>query len=183
MNRLYLWYEYILRKDFVYKSNSRCFLDSPKLDKITVNSSLNAAIEDSTKIIPVNVALELITNQKPVVYYSKRSIASFKVRKNMPTGCKVVLRKQMMYDFFDLLLLVILPKINNFKGITITKHNIKGNISLGIIDLSLFFQFNDNNNYFPKELGITITFSIKSNLVYTEELVLNSFQIPINKIK
>jgi large subunit ribosomal protein L5 len=180
MNRLYLWYEHILRKDLIYKSHSNCFLENPFLDKIIVSSSLNAAIQDSTKIIPVIVGLELITNQKPVVYYSKKSIARFKVQKNMPIGCKVILRKQIMYDFFDLFLLIVLPKINNFKGFKVIKQK-KGNISIGISDLSVIFQF--NNNYFPKDFGLTITFNLKSNTHYPKELILNNFQIPINKNK
>lgn len=175
MNRVYLWHEHIFKKDCIYKLQSTNVLCIPILDKIMINICINEAINDSKQILPCITALELITNQKPIIYRSKKSIAAFKLRKNTVIGCKVLLRKKNMYDFLDSFVFLVLPKLINFKGFT-NSHK-QNNINIGVFDLLSFPQLNDAGARFQKKLGATFTFVAKSNF-QSINLILNSYQIP-----
>lgn len=183
MNRLNLWHRNILKKEHIYKLQSSCAFQDPVLHKIVINLNVKAAIIDSKQILPAITALELISYQKPKLYYSKKSIAAFKLRKNMIIGCKVTLQKQHLFGLLDLLVIIALPKINDFEGFTNTKLKATNNINIGISDFAVFPQINENSKHFIKKLGCNFTFFVNSRNNAIKDLVMTEFQIPKKLIK
>ena len=123
-----------LTKEFSYKNP----FEVPKLDKIVINMGVGEAVGDS-KIM--NVAVEELTKiagQKPVVTHSRKSIATFKIRENQAIGCKVTLRKVRMYEFFDRLITIALPRVRDFRGITDRSFDGNGNFAMGLKEHIIF---------------------------------------------
>ncbi|YP_001874798.1 ribosomal protein L5 (mitochondrion) [Hemiselmis andersenii] len=177
MNRIYSWYEHVSKKDYIYKLQYTNVFNIQKLDRIVINIGINSAIHDPKQILLCLTALELITTQKPVIYRSKKSIAAFKVRKNVIIGAKLLLRKQNMYDFLDTFIFLTLPKLNGFRGFKLSRSNC---VNFGVFDILIFPQLHDNADNFQKQLGATFTCIGKSK-VQNMNLLLNSFQIPQRK--
>jgi large subunit ribosomal protein L5 len=113
-------------------------MEVPKLEKIVINMGVGEA-KDNAKVLDFAIAdMQLITGQKPVITRSKKSIANFKIREKMPIGCKVTLRKHMMYEFADKLMNVALPRVRDFRGISEKSFDGRGNYSLGIKEQLIF---------------------------------------------
>ncbi|MTK12949.1 MAG: 50S ribosomal protein L5 [Clostridiaceae bacterium] len=110
----------------------------PKLEKIVINMGVGEA-KDNPKVLESAVGdLTIITGQKPVLTRAKKSIANFKIRENMPIGCKVTLRKHNMYEFADKLINVALPRVRDFSGVSDKSFDGRGNYSLGIKEQLIF---------------------------------------------
>ena len=140
-----------LATEFGYKSN----MQIPVLKKIVINQGIGSAVADK-KLIDVAVnELTLITGQKAVATVSKRDISNFKLRKKMPIGVMVTLRREKMYEFLERLVRVALPRIRDFKGIE-SKLDGRGNYTLGIQEQIIFPEINIDN--ITKMLGMNITF-------------------------
>ncbi|WP_034869054.1 50S ribosomal protein L5 [Clostridium lundense] len=123
-----------LMEKFGYKN----IMEVPKLEKIVINMGVGEAKENQ-KILESAVSdLSIITGQKPVLTRAKKSIANFKIRENMPIGCKVTLRKQKMYEFADKLMNVALPRVRDFRGISDKSFDGRGNYSLGVKEQLIF---------------------------------------------
>nr|YP_009476635.1 ribosomal protein L5 [Chroomonas placoidea]AVM81128.1 ribosomal protein L5 [Chroomonas placoidea] len=183
MNRLNLWHKHILKKDNIYKLQNSSIFQEPFLHKIIVNMNVKNAINDSKQILPAITALELVSYQKPKLYHSKKSIAAFKLRKNMVIGCKTTLQKQNLFALLDLLIVMVLPKMNNFEGFKEAKFKATNNINIGIQDLAVFPQINENSRHFVKKLGCNLTFFVKSKNNFIKNLIMSEYQIPkkVNK--
>lgn len=117
-----------LMTDFNYKN----VMQVPKLEKIVINIGLGEAIQNARAIDAAVGDLSAITGQKPVVTKAKKSIAAFKLRAGMPIGAMVTLRGQRMYEFFDRLTAVALPRIRDFRGVSPNSFDGRGNYTLGI---------------------------------------------------
>ncbi len=113
-------------------------MQAPKLEKIVVNMGLGEAITNAKLLESGVKELSLITGQKPIVTRARRSIAGFKLRQGVPIGCKVTLRKERMYEFFDRLVNVALPRVRDFKGVSNKGFDGRGNYTLGIIEQIIF---------------------------------------------
>lgn len=123
-----------LIKKFEYKNK----MQVPRVEKIVVNMGVGEA-KDNVKILESAFNdLELICGQKPVVCRAKKSISNFKLRENMPIGCKVTLRRDRMYDFMDKLLNVALPRVRDFRGVSEKSFDGKGNYTLGLKEHLIF---------------------------------------------
>ena len=123
-----------LMEKFGYKN----IMEVPKLDKIVVNMGVGEA-KDNAKVLDSAMAdMQLITGQKPILTRAKKSIANFKLRENMPIGCKVTLRKNRMNEFADKLINVALPRVRDFRGISDKSFDGRGNYSLGIKEQLIF---------------------------------------------
>jgi large subunit ribosomal protein L5 len=181
MNKMHLWQEHILKKDYVYKLQVTNILSIPKLNKVILNICMNDAINDSKQILLSITALELITNQKPIIYRSKKSIAAFKLKKNTIIGSNLILRKRNMHDFLNLFIYFVLPKLVTFKSSHPKTVGVINSLSIGIFDLINFPQLNDNTIRFQKKLGATFTFIGKSDFKNIN-LMLNSYQIPTSSL-
>jgi len=123
-----------LTQEFGYKNP----MQVPRLDKIVVNMGVGEAVQDAKKIDAAVAELTAITGQHPVVTRAKRSIATFKLRKNMPIGCKVTLRRRQMYEFLDRLITVALPRVRDFRGIPGKSFDGRGNFALGLKEQIVF---------------------------------------------
>jgi large subunit ribosomal protein L5 len=119
---------------FGYKN----IMEVPKLDKIVVNMGVGEA-KDNAKVLETAMAdLQLITGQKPILTRAKKSIANFKIRENMPIGCKVTLRKNRMFEFADKLMNIALPRVRDFRGISDKSFDGRGNYSFGVKEQLIF---------------------------------------------
>lgn len=123
-----------LMEKFGYKN----IMEVPKLEKIVVNMGVGEA-KDNPKVLESAVAdLQLITGQKAIITRAKKSVANFKIRQNMPIGCKVTLRKSRMFEFADKLMNIALPRVRDFRGISDKSFDGRGNYSLGIKEQLIF---------------------------------------------
>ena len=123
-----------LMKEFGYKS----VMQIPKLDKIVVNVGVGDAKDNSKAIESVMADIALITGQKPVPTYAKKSVANFKLREGMKIGVKVTLRGEKMYEFMDRLFNFALPRVRDFKGINPNAFDGRGNYALGLKEQLIF---------------------------------------------
>ena len=136
--RLQAHYEKVVRpaliKEFGYTNAMQC----PRLEKIVVNMGVGEAVQDGKKVDAAVGDLTLITGQKPVVTRAKKSIATFKLRENMPIGCKVTLRRQRMFEFLDRLVNIALPRVRDFRGVSAKSFDGRGNYALGLKEQLVF---------------------------------------------
>ena len=152
----------------------------PVLEKIVVNQGLGMATADK-KIIDVAIQeLTTITGQKAVATVSKKDISNFKLRRKMPIGVMVTLRREQMYEFLERLVRVALPRIRDFKGIE-SKLDGRGNYTLGIQEQIIFPEINIDN--ITKILGMNITFVTSANTDEEGYALLKEFGLPFKNAK
>src|SRR5947209_3569978 len=123
-----------LMQEFGYQNP----MQVPRLDKIGVNLGVGDAVQDAKKIDAAAGDLAAITGQKPIVIRAKRSIATFKLRENMPIGIKVTLRRERMYEFLDRLITIALPRVRDFRGVSPRSFDGRGNYALGLKEQLVF---------------------------------------------
>jgi large subunit ribosomal protein L5 len=165
-----------LMKEFNYTS----VMQVPVLRKIVINQGLGVAVADK-KLIDVAIQeLTLITGQKAVSTVSRKDISNFKLRKKMPIGAMVTLRREQMYEFLERLVRVALPRIRDFKGIE-GKLDGRGNYTLGIQEQIIFPEINIDN--ITKILGMNITFVTSARTDEEGYALLREFGLPFKNIK
>jgi large subunit ribosomal protein L5 len=130
----------------------------PRMEKIVVNMGVSASLEKGA-IDDAAKDLALITGRKPVISKSRHSIANFKLREGVPIGCRVTLRREAMYEFFDRLIAVTLPRIRDFRGISPRSFDGRGNYSLGIADQTVFPEIELDKIKRQQGMDITIVTS------------------------
>jgi len=135
----------------------------PKIEKIVVNMGLGEAINNNKLIEQAEEQLMAISGQKAVVTRSRKSIANFKLRENQPIGCMVTLRKDRMYEFFDRLVNVALPRVRDFKGVSAKSFDGKGNYTLGIREQIIFPEINYDKIEKIKGMNVTIVTTAKND--------------------
>ena len=151
----------------------------PKITKITVNMGVGEAVADR-KVMDAAVAdLTKITGQKPVLCMSKKSIAAFKVRENLAIGTKVTLRGERMWEFFDRLVTIAIPRIRDFRGINPRSFDGRGNFSLGIKEQIIFPEIQYDQIDQLRGMDITITTTAKDNK--QGKALLEAFNFPFRK--
>lgn len=128
----------------------------PKLEKIVVSMGVGVAVTEKKFLEEAIGALAQITGQKPIATLSKAAVAGFKLRENLPIGCKVTLRGRRMYEFFDRLVSVALPRVRDFRGLSSTAFDGHGNYSLGLSEQMVFPEINPDK--FSRPQGMNITF-------------------------
>tara|TARA_Y100000996_G_C22204927_1_gene512929 strand:- start:7 stop:543 length:537 start_codon:yes stop_codon:yes gene_type:complete len=138
-------------------------MEVPRLTKITVNMGLGSAVNDKKVLESAQKELTQITGQKAILTYAKKSIANFKLREGMPIGCKVTLRKEKMYDFFEKLIKISLPRTRDFRGLNPNSFDGRGNYTLGVKEHIIFPEIDFDSIDKIKGLDITITTSAKNN--------------------
>src|SRR6266516_2318469 len=132
VTRLQEHYQQVVRPALMQEFSYENPMQVPRLDKIVVNMGVGEAVQDAKKIDAAVGDLTAITGQHPVVIKAKHSIATFKLRQNMPIGCKVTLRAQRMYEFLDRLITVALPRVRDFRGVSPRSFDGRGNYALGV---------------------------------------------------
>ena len=163
-----------LMKQFGYKSS----MQVPVLEKIVLNQGLGAAVADK-KIIEIAInEMTAISGQKAVATYSKKDISNFKLRKKMPIGVCVTLRRDQMYEFLEKLVRVALPRIRDFKGIN-SKMDGRGNYTFGIQEQIIFPEI--NIGAVSKIMGMNITFVTSAKTDEEAYALLKEFGLPFKK--
>jgi large subunit ribosomal protein L5 len=130
-------------------------LSLPRLEKIVVNMGVGAAIQDKKHLETAVEALTQITGQKPIITKSRQAIAGFRLREDMPIGCKVTLRRARMYEFLDRLIALALPRVRDFRGVNPQAFDGRGNYSLGLTEQLVFPELNPDK--FTRVQGMNIT--------------------------
>jgi large subunit ribosomal protein L5 len=138
MTRLQEHYDTVVRSALMEEFGYVNRMQVPKLEKIVVNMGVGEAVQDAKKIDAAVADMTAITGQHPVVIRAKQSIATFKLRKNMPIGIKVTLRRQRMYEFLDRLVTVALPRVRDFRGVSSRSFDGRGNYALGLKEQLVF---------------------------------------------
>ena len=138
MTRFQERYDTVVRPALMQEFGYTNPMQVPRVDKIVVNMGVGEAVQDPKKIDAAVSDMTAITGQHPVVIRAKHSIATFKLRQNMPIGCKVTLRRQRMYEFLDRLITVALPRVRDFRGVSPRSFDGRGNYALGLREQLVF---------------------------------------------
>jgi large subunit ribosomal protein L5 len=163
-----------LMKDYGYKS----VMQVPKIEKIVLNQGVGAAVADKKLVDTAQAELTLISGQHAVQTLSKKDISNFKLRKKMPIGTRVTLRRDRMYEFLERLINVALPRIRDFKGVN-TKMDGRGNFTMGITEQIIFPEIDiDKIN---KIMGLEITFVTSARTDEECFALLKEFGLPFKK--
>ncbi|HLA27076.1 MAG TPA: 50S ribosomal protein L5 [Syntrophales bacterium] len=148
-----------LIKDFGYKNR----MQVPKMVKIVVNMGVGEAIQNIKIIDKATEELALLTGQKAVITKARRSIATFKLRKGMSIGCRVTLRKDKMYEFFDRLVSVAIPRIRDFRGISPDSFDGRGNFAMGLQEQIIFPEIDYDKIEKVRGMNIVIVTTAKTD--------------------
>ena len=148
----------------------------PKIEKIIVNMGVSASLEKGA-IDDAAKDLSMITGRKPAISKSRHSIAQFKLRENQPIGCRVTLRKDAMYEFFDRLVAVTLPRIRDFRGLSPRKFDGRGNYTFGIADQTIFPEIELDKIKRTQGMDVTIVTSARTDAEALDLLKLMGFPL------
>lgn len=164
-----------LQKEFSYANP----MQVPKLEKIVVNMGVGDNAQDSKTINHAVNDLTAITGRKPMVCRAKKSIAGFKLREELPIGCKVTLRGQIMYEFLDRLIHVALPRVRDFRGVNPKSFDGQGNYAMGLKEQIVFPEINYDKIDKVRGMDIIIVTTAKTN--DEGRALLSGFQMPFRK--
>jgi len=148
-----------LIEEFQYKNR----MEVPKIEKIILNMGLGEAIQNIKVLDSAVDEIARISGQKPVITKARRSIATFKLRKGMSIGCKVTLRRERMYEFFDRLVNVALPRVRDFRGIPSKSFDGRGNFALGLTEQIIFPEIDYDKVEKVRGMNIVIVTSAKTD--------------------
>ena len=179
MARLKKYYQTQLRDELKNKLGLKNIFEVPKITKIVVNMGVGEAASDSKKIESATTDLTTITGQKPMITKAKKSIAGFKLRKGVNIGCKVTLRKDMMYEFLDRLIYIALPRVRDFKGLSKKSFDKSGNYSIGIKEQIIFPEINYDK--IDKVRGMDVSIVTSTNDKNHALELLKGFNLPFRK--
>ena len=161
-----------LREEFSYGNP----MQVPKLEKIVLNMGVGEAAGDQKILDAALAELTLIAGQKPVKTVAKKAIAGFKIRKGLPIGCKVTLRKSRMYEFLDRLVTVALPRVRDFRGITGKGFDGRGNFAMGLKEQIIFHEIAYDK--VDKVRGMDIVFVTTAKTDAEAKALLKAFDLP-----
>lgn len=142
MNRLQAKYNDTVVSKLMTQFNYSSVMECPKIEKVVINMGVGDAIANPKALDEAVNELGQITGQKPVVTKARKSIANFKLREGMPIGCKVTLRSERMYEFLDKLFNISLPRVRDFRGVSTTAFDGRGNYTLGVKEQIIFPEIN-----------------------------------------
>ena len=148
-----------LMKKFEYKS----VMQAPKLDKIVINMGVGDAMSNSKALDAAVEDLTQICGQKPIITKARKSIAAFKLREGAAIGCKVTLRGERMYQFFDKLVSIALPRVRDFRGLSKNSFDGRGNYTLGVKEQLIFPEINYDKVFKIRGMDIVIVTTAKSD--------------------
>ena len=146
-------------QQFGYKS----IMQTPKITKITLNMGVGGAVADKKVLQSAISDMEKISGQKSVITLARKSIAGFKIRDDMPIGCKVTLRSERMYEFLDRLINIAIPRIRDFRGMSPKSFDGRGNYSMGVKEQIIFPEIDYDKIDAIRGMDITITTTARTN--------------------
>jgi large subunit ribosomal protein L5 len=167
----------VTRSDLLLKLKYKNILQIPKINKIVLNTSIN----NKNKIIEPLITLELITNQKAKILKARKSISSFNLRKDMYIACIVTLQNENMYDFLNKIINIALPRIREFKGLSLNSFDKRGNYMLPIKNLLVFPEIEYQFDIFNKIYGMDVIFVTNVRNKTETKLLLTSLGLPFKE--
>ena len=179
MNRLQVKHKEVIVPALIEKFNYTSVMQAPKISKIVVNIGAGDAVANPKVLDDAVSELGLITGQKPLITRAKKSIASFKLREGMPIGCKVTLRGERMFNFFDKLVTIALPRVRDFRGVNPKGFDGRGNYTLGIKEQLIFPEINYDK--VSKIRGMDIVIVTTANTDQEALELLKQFGMPFRK--
>ena len=179
MSRLSDLYNKQIRNEMQEKFGYTNVMDIPKLEKIVINIGVGEATEN-TKIVDAAASdLEAITGQKPMICKAHKSLAAWKIREGMPLGCKVTLRGERMYEFLDRLINIALPRVRDFRGISSTSFDGRGNYAFGVKEQLIFPEIDFEKIVRVRGMDIIVVTTAKTDEEARE--LLTKFGMPFKK--
>lgn len=163
MNRLQEKYTQAVKPAMMEKFGYSSIMQCPKLEKVVINLGVGEAISNAKVLEDAVKELTQIAGQKPVITKAKKSIANFKLREGMPIGCKVTLRGEKMYEFLDKLFNVSLPRVRDFRGVSKTAFDGRGNYTLGVKEQLIFPEINYDKVNKVRGMDIVIVTTANTN--------------------
>lgn len=179
MTRLKEKFNNEISAELVKKFNYNSVMEVPKIEKIVVNMGIGDAVQNSKVLDSAVEELEAITGQKALVTKAKKSIATFRLREGMPIGAKVTLRGERMYEFFDKLISVSLPRVRDFRGISKKAFDGRGNYTLGVKEQLIFPEIDYDK--VSKVRGMDIVIVTTANTDEEARELLTQFGMPFQK--
>lgn len=164
-----------LKNKFGYKS----VMQVPRIEKITLNMGVGEALTDKKLLDNAVVDLAAISGQKPLVTKARKSVAGFKIRQGYPIGCKVTLRGERMWEFFERLITIAVPRIRDFRGLSAKSFDGRGNYSMGVREQIIFPEIDYDKVDRVRGLDITITTTAKND--EEGQALLAAFNFPFRK--
>ena len=164
-----------LMQQFSYKS----VMQAPRITKITLNMGVSGAVTDKKVLQSAVADMEKIAGQKPVVTLARKSIAGFKIRDDMPIGCKVTLRGERMYEFLDKLISISLPRVRDFRGVSAHAFDGRGNYTLGVKEQLIFPEIEFDK--VKKTRGMDIVIVTTANTDEEGRALLSLMGMPLKK--
>ena len=161
-----------LKEEFSYKND----MQIPRLDKIVLNMGVGEAVKDTKKVKQAAEELTQIAGQKAVITKAKKSIAGFRVREEMPLGCKVTLRGDRMYEFLDRLINIALPRVRDFRGVKGSSFDGRGNYAMGLKEHIVFPEINFDK--VDEVLGMDIIICTTAKTDAEAKALLKQFNMP-----
>ncbi|MBI1220452.1 MAG: 50S ribosomal protein L5 [Rhodobacteraceae bacterium] len=163
-----------LKEQFGYTND----MQIPRLDKIVLNMGVGEAVKDTKKVKTAQEELTRIAGQKAVITHAKKSIAGFRVREDMPLGVKVTLRGDRMYEFFDRLITIALPRVRDFRGVKGTAFDGRGNYAMGLKEQIVFPEIDFDK--VDEVLGMDIIICTTADTDAEAKALLKLFNMPFN---
>jgi len=161
-----------LQQEFGYTNP----MQVPRMEKIVINMGVGEATQDQKKLDNAFVELTLISGQRPVKTVAKKAIAGFKIRKGLPIGCKVTLRKARMYEFMDRLITIAMPRVRDFRGIAGKGFDGRGNFAMGLKEQLVFPEINYDR--VDETRGMDIQFVTTAKTDAEAKALLKAFELP-----
>jgi large subunit ribosomal protein L5 len=157
------YYEKEVRPALIRKFKYENVMRVPRMEKIVINTGLGEAIQNIKALDAASQDMMLIAGQKPVITKAKKSIASFKLRAGMPIGCMVTLRRERMYEFFQKLVTIVLPRVRDFKGVSGKAFDGRGNYTIGLREQILFPEIDYDKVDKVRGMNITIATTARTD--------------------
>ena len=179
MSRLHDLYNKQIRSELQEKFAYNNVMEIPKLEKIVINIGVGEATENAKTVDAAASDLEAIAGQKPIICKAKKSLASWKIREGMPLGCKVTLRGERMYEFLDRLINIALPRVRDFRGISSTSFDGRGNYAFGVKEPLLFPEIDFEKIDRVRGMDIIVVTTAKTDEEARE--LLTKFGMPFKK--
>ncbi|MDQ0247638.1 50S ribosomal protein L5 [Priestia abyssalis] len=179
MNRLKEKYVKEITPALMSKFNYKSVMQTPKIEKIVINMGIGDAVQNAKALDVAVEELATFTGQKPIVTRAKKSIAGFRLREGMPIGAKVTLRGERMYEFFDKLVSVSLPRVRDFRGVSKKSFDGRGNYTLGIKEQIIFPEIDYDK--VTKVRGMDIVIVTTANTDEEARELLTQFGMPFQK--
>ncbi|AEW44786.1 50S ribosomal protein L5 [Serratia symbiotica str. 'Cinara cedri'] len=179
MAKLHDYYKDKVIKKLISKFNYTSVMQAPRIDKITLNMGVGEAVADKKLLDKAAIDLAAISGQKPLITKARKSVAGFKIRQGYPIGCKVTLRGERMWEFFERLIFIAVPRIRDFRGLSSKSFDGHGNYSMGVREQIIFPEIDYDKVDYVRGLDITITTTAKSD--NEGRALLAAFNFPFRK--